>query len=99
MANAVKWSALGTLTSYLTTELNSLANNDTKLGAAINNDTDRNRYMAVELALAAQGSARFNKWSDTNIPTTIPIWVAAEGAITYESEAAPNVMPRMQFDG
>lgn len=58
MANAVKWSALSSVTTYLSTELNSLASAGNKLGANINNDTNRDQFMAAELSLAAQGSAR-----------------------------------------
>jgi hypothetical protein len=58
MPNAVKWSALAGPTTYLSTELNSLAAAGNKLGAAINNDTDRNQFLAVELSLALQGGAR-----------------------------------------
>lgn len=51
-----QYSSLPSLTSYLTTELNSLANGSRKLGAAL--DTTQATHMAVELDLAAQGSAR-----------------------------------------
>lgn len=58
MPNAVKWSALSSITSYLSTDLNSLASGAQFLGAAIDNDTTRAQFMALELNLAAQGSAR-----------------------------------------
>ncbi len=51
-----QYSSLPSLTSYLTTELNSLANGSRKLGAAL--DTAQATHAAVELDLAAQGSAR-----------------------------------------
>ena len=41
------------LTSYLTTTLNSLANNALDLGAAINNETNLVMYMDLELTLAS----------------------------------------------
>ncbi len=46
-----KWSALGTLTTYLSTELNSLASAANKLGAAIANQTDKNKLAVVELVV------------------------------------------------
>lgn len=52
----IQFSSYPGLTSYLTTELNSLANGSRKLGAAL--DTAQATHMAVELDLAAQGSAR-----------------------------------------
>lgn len=51
-----QYSSLPALTSYLSTELNSLGNGSRKLGAAL--DTAQATHMAVELDLAAQGSAR-----------------------------------------
>jgi hypothetical protein len=47
-------------TSYLTTELNSLANNGAVLGAKIDNkaDGENELFIALELYLAAQASAR-----------------------------------------
>jgi len=51
-----QWETLPALTSYLTTALNSLANNGLVIGAAI--DVDNEMWMNVELNLAAQGSAR-----------------------------------------
>jgi len=53
---AVTWTAPPAQTSYLTTELNSLANNANVLGGAIAANTAR--YMTLEIALAAQGVAR-----------------------------------------
>lgn len=58
MVNAINWESNPALTSYLTTELNSLANDGNKLGAAINNSVGLDMYMDVELNLATQGSAR-----------------------------------------
>lgn len=51
-----QYSSFPSLTSYLTTELNSLANGSRKLGAAL--DTAQATYMAVEVEIAAQGSNR-----------------------------------------
>lgn len=61
---AVTWQAPSALTSYLTTELNSLADStsDTTgfsaVGAEIANGTALNRFIALELVLATQGAAR-----------------------------------------
>ena len=60
MPNIQKWSALGTLTTYLTTALDGLGIGANKLGAAISNDgsTERNRFISFELTVATQASAR-----------------------------------------
>ena len=52
----LRWSAYDAIVSYLTTELNSLANNGNKLGVAINfaaSGADRTLYLDVELYLAS----------------------------------------------
>lgn len=46
-----KWSALGSLLTYLSTELNSLASAANKIGAAIDNVTDKNKLAIVELVV------------------------------------------------
>ena len=51
-----KWETLPGLTTYLTTELNSLASAGLKIGAAITAGNEM--WMVVELAVAAQASAR-----------------------------------------
>jgi hypothetical protein len=58
MANAIKWASAESIVTYLTTELNSLANNARVIGAAIDNSTDKHRFMDVELFVNTQGSAR-----------------------------------------
>lgn len=58
MANAINWEASPARTSYLTTELNSLANAGKVLGAAIDNSSALDMYMDLELYVAVQGSAR-----------------------------------------
>ena len=64
MASTFKWVAPEALTSYLTTELNSLADStsDTTgfsaVGAEIANETDLYQYISLELVIAAQGAAR-----------------------------------------
>ena len=48
-------------TTILSTELNSItANNNTSLSSAIDNTTNLDLFMDVELVLAAQGSSRSN---------------------------------------
>lgn len=46
-----KWSALGTLTTYLSTGLDGLASAANAIGAAIANQTDKNKLMIVELVV------------------------------------------------
>ena len=61
---AVTWAAPLSLTGYFTTELNTLADSTSDTtgfsaaGAEIANGTDLKRFLALELVLAAQGSAR-----------------------------------------
>jgi len=47
------WTAYTGPTSYLTTELNTLANNGNKLGAAIDNSSNRDWYIDIEVCLAS----------------------------------------------
>lgn len=50
MPNAVKWSALGTSTTAMSTELNSLANGSRAIASsAVDNDAARNMYADFEL--------------------------------------------------
>lgn len=58
MVAAINWESSPALTGYLTTELNSLANDGNKLGAAIDNSSGLDMFMDVEFVLATQGSAR-----------------------------------------
>lgn len=64
MATTFKWVAPETLTSYFTTELNTLADStsDTTgfsaVGAEIANETDLYQYINLQLVLATQGAAR-----------------------------------------
>jgi hypothetical protein len=61
---AVTWDTPSSLTGYFTTELNSLADSTSDTtgfsaaGAEISNATAKNRFLALELVLATQGSAR-----------------------------------------
>jgi len=57
MANTILWDAeLGSPTSYLSTALDSLANDGIKFGAEFT--TSQKKRIAIELSIAAQGSAR-----------------------------------------
>lgn len=60
MPTEIKWAEPGSTQTYLTTELNSLADGANKLGAKIDNvaDGENETHIDVELNLAAQGSAR-----------------------------------------
>ena len=59
-ATVIKWEAPAAIQTYLSTELNSLATDDSYLGAKVDNvlDGENVMYMALELYVAAQGSAR-----------------------------------------
>ena len=57
MVTEVKWETPAALQTYLTTELNALANAAAVLGAAIDN-TGGELFINLELTLATQGSAR-----------------------------------------
>lgn len=58
MANEVNWSDYPAATTYLSTELNALADGGNDLGAAIDNTANGDMYMDLELYLAEQGAAR-----------------------------------------
>jgi len=59
-ATAIKWEAPATIQTYLSTDLNSLADAGTFLGAKIDNvlDGENVMFMGLELYVAAQGVAR-----------------------------------------
>lgn len=58
MADEINWSDYPSATTYLTTELNALADGANKLGAAIDNTANGDMYADFELYLATQGAAR-----------------------------------------
>lgn len=58
MANKLNWDSSPAVTSYLTTELNSLANGANKIGAEIDSSTSLDMWADLELVLATQGVAR-----------------------------------------
>jgi hypothetical protein len=53
-----RWATPESVQSYLTAELNGLADGANKIGAEIANEADKYLYVNVELYVAAQGSAR-----------------------------------------
>lgn len=58
MVAAINWESSPSLTSHLTTELNSLANDGSVLGAAIDNSSGLDMFMDIEFYVNTQGSAR-----------------------------------------
>ena len=56
--SVLNWENYPSATAYLSTGLNSLANDDTLIGAAIDNTTAGDRWIDLELVLGTQGSAR-----------------------------------------
>ena len=60
MPTEFKWEAPAAIQTYLSTELNSLADGGNKLGAKIDNvaDGENEMFLDLELNIAAQGSAR-----------------------------------------
>lgn len=78
MPSELNWASNPSLTSYLTTELDSLADGGNKLGGAINNSANLDTHMDVEVHVDAQGSARSSG-------AHIPIWIleSADGGTTY----------------
>jgi len=58
MANLVKWGAYPSITSYLTTELNALADDGRVLGGEIDNTSGLNTYIDISGYINTQGSAR-----------------------------------------
>jgi len=92
MANDIKWAApTVTLTPYLTTELNSLANITTVLGAAIDNETNRCTHMDVELKLASLDLS-----AQSNPAVRIYMLESIDGGTVFdlgEATATPSLIP------
>lgn len=76
MATEQKWEVPASIETYLSTELNSLADGANKLGAAVDNETDGKNelYINLELYVAAQGSAR-----DADAHVRIYLLVSVDG--------------------
>lgn len=73
------WKAPGSLTAYLSTTLNSLADGTSDVGAAINNSSSRNTYMDLELVLAAIDIS-----AQTNPHVNIFILESVDGGTNYD---------------
>ena len=81
MANDIKWEApTVSLTSYLTTTLNSLADDTIDIGAAINNETNLCTYMDLEVMLA---SADFS--AQTNPAIYIYMFESIDGGTDFDT--------------
>lgn len=76
-----RWSAYGTLQTYLSTDLNSLANDGTYLGAEIDNTTNRHKYMRLMINLAAVDLS-----SETSPAVRIRFIESIDGGTTYEDD-------------
>ena len=77
----IKWEApTVSLTSYLTTTLNSLANNVIDIGAAINNQTNLCTFMDLEVTLASVDLS-----SQTNPSITIYLFESVDGGTDYDT--------------
>jgi hypothetical protein len=96
----VRWGAYDNIVSYLTTELNSLANDANVLGAAINfaaAGVDRKQYMDIEVYLASVD------WSAQTNPA-IYIWLLPrtdgtnfeDGAAAVDPARAPDKIVAMR---
>lgn len=100
----VRWGAYDSIASYLTTELNSLADDANKLGAAINfaaSVVDRKQYMDIEVYLAS-----VNLSAQTN--PAINIWLLCrtdgtnyeDGSDSVDPARAPDAVIALRaFDG
>lgn len=96
----VRWGAYDTIASYLTTELNSLANDANVLGAAIDftaAGVDRKQYMDIEVYLASVD------WSTQTGPA-VYIWLLPrtdgtnfeDGAAAVDPARAPDKVVAMR---
>ena len=76
-----RWSAYDTLTTYLSTDLNSLGIDGTFLGAEIDNTTNRHKYLRMMIDLAAVDLS-----SETSPSVKIRFIEAIDGGTTYEDD-------------
>ncbi len=94
MANDLKWEAATVaLTSYLTTTLNSLADDTTDLGAAIDNETNLCTFLDLELTLAS-----YDISAQTNPSVTIFLLESVDGGTDFDTgtdavSAAASIPP------
>lgn len=85
----LRWTAYDSIASYLTTELNSLANNGNKLGSAINfaaSGSDRKIYMDIAVSLATVDLS-----GQTN--PAIYLWMLARTDGTNYEDGGDSVNP------
>ena len=97
----ITWTAYSSPTTYLTTELNSLANGSNVLGAAIDNSSNKDLYADVEIYLASVDlSAQVNP--------AIYIWLVSRtngtdfedgGASTNPARAPDKIIPLRAVNG
>ncbi len=81
MAGDIKWKApTVALTSYLTTTLNSLANNVIDLGAEINNETNLCTFMDLEVTLGSVDLSAQDKPS-----VTIYMFESVDGGTDFDT--------------
>jgi len=81
MTTDIKWEAATvSLTSYLTTTLNALADNTTDLGAEINNETNLCTHMDLELTLAS-----FDISGQANPSVTIFMLESVDGGTDFDT--------------
>ncbi len=75
------WGTLGSLTSYLTTTLNSLADDTTDLGATvIDNQTNLDTFMDLELTLAS-----YDISAQSNPAVVVYIIESVDGGTDYDT--------------
>lgn len=79
MSTTIKLTAFGTPTSYLTTDLNSLANDGVFLGAAINNTSNRHMFCKVSVSLASVDLS-----AQTSPSVVIRLLESIDGGTTYD---------------
>jgi hypothetical protein len=87
-----KWETLPALTTYLSTELNSLANAGLKLGAAI--AAGNEMWAVLELSIAAQGVAR-----SAGAYVGVYVVKSLDGGTTYEFGSDSLTPPASCFAG
>lgn len=77
----IKWEgATVSLTSYLTTTLNSLANDVIDIGAAINNETNLCTFMDLEVTLASLDLS-----AQTNPSITVYLFESVDGGTDFDT--------------
>ena len=76
-----RWSAYGTLTTYLSGDLDSLANDGTFLGDEIDNTTNRHKFLRMMIDLAAVDLS-----AETGPSVKIRFIEAIDGGTTYEDD-------------